>query len=178
MSAATQEAVPTLVPPNGGLALLAGGSGTVFKLFSEAAGGRLSLVEHPIDPGVLVPPHIHSREDQISLILEGTVDMLVGESTYRCPPGTYITKPRGLPHAFWNPTMRPARLLEISVPGGVEHYMRSLFEHLLAAAGSPDPRTLRGLADDYGITLVPELAVELCGRHGVHLMGTRTTAGG
>ncbi|HEU5001632.1 MAG TPA: cupin domain-containing protein [Actinomycetota bacterium] len=168
------EVAPTVVGPGEGLALLAGGSGTVFKLFSAEAGGRLSLVEHPVDPGVLIPPHVHSREDQISLILEGTVDMLVGEKTFRCPAGSYVTKPRGLPHAFWNPTAQPARLLEISLPGGVEHYMRSMFEHLLATAGSPDPKVLHALADAYGITLAPELAVQLCGRHGVRLMGTRS----
>lgn len=163
--------------PSEGLALLAGGSGTIFKLWAEELDGSISIVEHPIEPGVLVPPHVHSREDQVSLVLEGTVGMLVGDQTLHCPAGSYVCKPRGLPHAFWNETSLPARLAEICVPGGVERYMQRLFDHLIAQQGSPNPQFLHALTEEYGIRLVPELAVQLSARHGVQLMGTRPPAG-
>lgn len=166
-----------LTGPSEGLALLAGGRGTIFKLWAEELNGRISIVEHPIEPGVLVPPHVHSREDQIALVLEGTVGMLVGDQTLLCPPGSYVCKPRGLPHAFWNQTSQPARLAEICVPGGVERYMQRLFEQLIDHKGSPNPQFLHALAEEYGIRLVPELAIQLSAQHGVRLMGTRPPAG-
>ncbi len=48
-----------------------GGLGVVFRLMGQATGGALSVVEHPIAPGTLVPPHTHSREDEYSYVLEG-----------------------------------------------------------------------------------------------------------
>jgi quercetin dioxygenase-like cupin family protein len=72
-------------------------------------GGRVSVVEHPIDPGILVPPHIHSREDQISYVIDGEVEMLVGDDVLHCAAGAYVFKPRGVRHGFWNlGTDRPA----------------------------------------------------------------------
>ncbi len=114
------EAISTVVRSGQGLSLHGGGSGTDFKLWSEATGGILSVVEHPIDPGVLVPPHIHSREDQTSYVIEGEVNILVGEDVLRCTEGSYVFKPRNIPHTFWNEGSVPARLVEISTPGAVE----------------------------------------------------------
>jgi quercetin dioxygenase-like cupin family protein len=89
-----------LVAPAQGKAMTAGGSGTTFKLYADDTGGPVSVVEHPIDPGILVPPHIHSREDQISYIIDGEVEMLVGDDVLHCTAGAYVFKPRGLRHAF------------------------------------------------------------------------------
>lgn len=143
----------------------------MFKLGSGQLGGRLSVVEHPIDPGVLVPPHIHSLEDQISLVVAGSVDMLVGEQTFHCEIGAYVFKPRGIPHTFWNAGSAPARIAEISVPGGAEVYMEELFEYLAAAGGAADSGQISGIASRYGITLLPALAQRLCDEHGLRLMG-------
>jgi mannose-6-phosphate isomerase-like protein (cupin superfamily) len=100
---------PKFVPGGAGRSLRAGGFGTDFNLWSENSRGLLSVVEHPIDAGILGPPHVHSREDQTSYVIEGQVDMLVGEETFRRPPGSYVFKPRGIPHTFWNPGGLPAR---------------------------------------------------------------------
>ena len=152
-----------------GRSLHAGGSGTDFKLWSEATGGILSVVEHPIDPGVLVPPHVHSREDQTSYVVEGTIDILVGDSVIHCAAGSYVFKPRGVPHTFWNPGTEPARLVEISTPGGIERYMEGLFE--LLGSGSAEPAAIMDLAAQHGLTLLPELGRELAARHGLRVMG-------
>ena len=36
--------------------------------------------------------------------------------------GSYIYKPCGTPHTYWNPTNAPARLLEVTCPAGFENY--------------------------------------------------------
>lgn len=151
--------------------MLGGGSGTVFKLWSEQLGGHLSIVEHPIDPGILVPPHVHSREDQISFVIEGSVDMLVGEQTLHCEVGSYVFKPRDLPHTFWNVGPTRARIVEVSVPGGAERYMEELFGYLASVATPPDAEHIAGIAARYGITLLPAVAERLCAQHGLRLMG-------
>src|SRR5687768_15233290 len=60
-----------VVRPGEGLAGgLAPGIGVVFKIDGSDAGGALSIVEHPFDVGALVPPHVHTLEDEISVVLE------------------------------------------------------------------------------------------------------------
>ena len=162
--------VRTTVIHNGeGRVLEGGGSGTHFKLWSESTGAVLSIVEHPIDPGVLVPPHVHSREDQTSYVVEGAVNILVGEDIFHCSPGSYVFKPRNIPHTFWNESSTPARLIEISTPGGVERYMEGLFE--MIASGTATPETVGELAGRFGMTLLPDLGREIARDRGLRVMG-------
>jgi quercetin dioxygenase-like cupin family protein len=169
VSSSDSDRRAVVVAAGDGKAMIAGGSGTIFKLDAGDTGGGVSVVEHPIDPGVLVPPHVHSREDQISHVVEGEVEMLVGDDVLHCAAGAWVFKPRGLRHTFWNAGERPARLAEISSPGGVERYMEELFGML--AAGPPDPGQLQRLAAEYGITLLPSLAQQLAAERGLRIMG-------
>ena len=62
-----------LVAPGKGEAVALGGVGVVFKIPGSQTGGAFSIVEHPIEPGTLIPPHTHSKEDELSYVLEGEV---------------------------------------------------------------------------------------------------------
>ena len=62
----------TVVEPGGGrVGRLGPGVGVHFKIDGEDTGGALSIVEHPFEVGALVRPHVHTREDEISIVLEG-----------------------------------------------------------------------------------------------------------
>lgn len=58
-----------MLSPREGKSVRLGGLGVDFKIAGEQTGGLFSIVEHPIDPGVLVPPHTHTREDEFSYLL-------------------------------------------------------------------------------------------------------------
>jgi len=60
-----------VIPPHQGKAVSLGGLGVVFKISGESSEGRFSTVEHPLDPGRIVHPHVHAHEDEFSYILEG-----------------------------------------------------------------------------------------------------------
>ena len=55
--------------PQGGLGTI----GVAFKLWGRDTGGALSIVEHPFPVGALVPPHLHTREDEYSIVTEGEI---------------------------------------------------------------------------------------------------------
>ncbi len=62
---------PTLVvKPGEGRSVWLGGMGVVFKVSGEDTGGAFAVVEHPIEPGRLVLPHVHLNEDEYSYVLE------------------------------------------------------------------------------------------------------------
>jgi hypothetical protein len=55
---------PKVVAAGEGRAVSLGGMGVVFKLSGAQTGGAFAVVEHPIEPGPLVLPHVHAREDE------------------------------------------------------------------------------------------------------------------
>ncbi len=100
-----------VVAPREGAKVDLGGLGVDFKIWGEATRGGISVVEHPMEPGRLVPAHVHHDEDELSYILEGTFGVKVGEEIAEAGPGSYVFKPRGVAHTFWNPGPAPARLI-------------------------------------------------------------------
>jgi len=74
-------------------------------------GGRFALVEHPLPARPLgAPIHTHHDEDEFSFVLAGEIQVQIGTRVITAGEGTLITKPREVPHAFWNATDSPARI--------------------------------------------------------------------
>ena len=147
--------------------LMAGPLGAVLLLEPQATDGRFSLVEHPLAPRALgAPVHTHRNEDEYSLVLEGTIGIEIGGEAFEATAGDFVVKPRGIPHAFWNPTDTPARLLELIVPGGFERYFAELGQSL-GRPGPPDLAALGELGSRYGLELDPESIPRLAAQHGL-----------
>src|SRR5262245_7303139 len=146
----TSQAPPlTIVQPGHGPQGDLGSIGVVFKLWGSDTGGALSIVEHPFPVGALVPPHMHTREDEYSIVTEGQIGFRSGEREVVLGPGGYITKPRGELHTMWNAGSTPARMIEVISPAGFEHFFRELSEVL--SAGPPRLEDVGALADKYGL---------------------------
>lgn len=159
-----------LVAPGKGEAVALGGVGVIYKLLGSQTGSAFSIVEHPIEPGTLVPPHTHSKEDEFSYVLEGEVGVKIGDLVLQATPGFYVLKPKGIPHTFWNAGPRPARLLEIISPAGFEAFFREM-ALLFSPAGPPDFGEVARLAGRYGVTLHPEWIEELAAKYHLKLLG-------
>ena len=139
----------TVVQPGEGRIGELGSIGVAFKLWGEDTGGAISIVEHPFPVGALVPPHLHTREDEYSIVTEGEIGFRSGDREAVLGPGGYITKPRGELHAMWNAGNVPARMIEVISPAGFEHFFRELSD--LTAAGPPDIAAIGALAEAYGL---------------------------
>ncbi len=160
-----------VITPGDRETLLHGPLGAVLMLGGDRTAGRLSLVEHPLEPRALGSPvHTHRHEDEYSVVLAGLVGAQIGEQTVEAGPGTVLVKPRGVPHAFWNPADRPARLLEIISPAGFEGYFADLGE-LFAGQGPPDPGRRAKLAGRYGLDLDLASVPRLAAAHGLRVPG-------
>jgi quercetin dioxygenase-like cupin family protein len=154
-----------VVRPDQGQSVSLGGMGVVFRLAGQDTGEAFAVVEHPLEPRRLTWPHVHAREDEYSFVLEGVIGARVGDQVIEAVgAGSYLCKPRGLPHAFWNPGPKPARLLEIISPPGFEAYFAEL-----AAAGDPERR--EELAQKYGVTYFSDWTPDLTKRYNLKLPG-------
>jgi uncharacterized cupin superfamily protein len=112
-------------------------------------GQALSVVEHPFPVGALVPPHLHTRGDEYSIVTESEIGFRSGDREVVLGPGGYITKPRGELHTMWNAGKTPARMIEVISPAGFENFFRDLTD--LTAAGPPASDAVAALADSYGL---------------------------
>lgn len=104
-----------------------GGFGVVWKMDASLSGGRFSIVHHPLAPRALAAPlHRHHDEDEYSYVLHGTLGALLGDEVITAGPGTWVFKPRGQWHTFWNAGDAPCEIIEIISPGGFENYFREV----------------------------------------------------
>ena len=158
-----------VIAPGEGYSISLGGLGIIHKLSGEDTGGSFAIVEHPLQPGALAaPPHTHLNEDEFSLVLEGEVGVQIGERVYRATPGTYILKPRGIPHTFWNSGTQPARIMEIISPAGFEKYFEEIAEVVSVAAGEPPDRAkILKIATRYGLSFHWERMEEIMEKYNV-----------
>jgi quercetin dioxygenase-like cupin family protein len=153
------------VAAGGGRLADLGGVGVHFKVLGDTTGGAVAVVEHPIAPRVIVEPHMHRHEDELSYVIEGTVWARVGDRELEASAGSYVWKPRNVLHTFWNPGAAPARLLEIITPAGFERF----FEELAALLEQPDETAdaeVSELCDRYGLTFDHSWLPELESRFG------------
>src|SRR3954465_13736791 len=144
------------------------GLGMTHKVDGERLAGRLLVMEGVIPPGTLIHPHTHTREDECSFVLDGELQYLVGDAVCTVGPGSYVPKPRGVRHAFWNSTTKPARVMEMHTPATFDTYYDELGALVQARAHRPDDlaSAFDRLAARYGLTLHWDDVSMLVGRYG------------
>lgn len=169
---ANVEAMRLTVEPgeNRGKSFQEGGIGVLFKIYGQETGEALAVVEHPIDPHRLVPPHTHSDIDEYSYVLEGEIGARIGDRILTAPVGTYVLKPRRIMHTFWNATDKPARILEILSPAKFEKFFEAMGD-LFKSPGPDMPERLGALAAAHNSQLSMDWVSELKSTYGLKLLG-------
>jgi quercetin dioxygenase-like cupin family protein len=158
--------VKVVQPGEGRAGGLGPGVGVVFKIDAADSGGAVSIVEHPFAVGALVPPHIHRREDEYSIVLEGEIGFRSNDQEVVLGPGGYIVKPRNEVHAMWNAGSVPARMIEVITPAGFEDFFRALTD--MTALGPPDPAAVADLAERYELPFAePDWLPDVIARYGL-----------
>jgi len=118
---------PEIKLPEAGASFDFGGLGVEWKIDAAETGRGFSVVHHPMAPHALAAPlHRHHREDEYSYVLEGRLGALLGDDVVTAGPGTWVHKPRGQWHTFWNAGDTQCRIIEVISPGGFEDYFREV----------------------------------------------------
>ena len=129
------------------------GSRVRIMLSGEQTGGAFTMVEDVTPPGGGPPPHIHSREDEGFVVLEGEIEILAGDRWVRGPPGTAAFAPRGVPHTYRNAGSTPSRMLVTISPAGFEKFFVEVDR--MSASGPPTPEKLIELGAKFGLEFLP-----------------------
>lgn len=126
-------------------------------LSGKDTGGAYCLLEVSLAPGMAVPCHTHTREDEVYFVLAGDLEATVGEETFVLHPGDTLLAPRDIPHQLRNSGNTTNHYLLVFSPSGFEEFI------MATAVSAPDNavapteppaiavRNVHELAASYGI---------------------------
>lgn len=136
-------------------------AGALAHLRAGAAetGGRWAMVDQIAERGYSVPLHIHNREAETLLVIDGTVRVVCGDAEYLLSAGGLTILPMGRSHAFvvTSPT---ARILALTEPAGFEEFVAEVGTPRTGPSLPPEPAAppdfaaLAAVAARYGIEIV------------------------
>ena len=94
----------------------------------KAALPHLTVLEFAIDGAYEGPdPHTHADHTDSFYVLEGELELTLGDETFVAGPGTFAAAPPGVRHGFKLPGgSGRVRFLNVHAPGGFEHDMRRM----------------------------------------------------
>ena len=106
-------------------------------------------MEFVTPPGKGVALHVHEREDELVYLLEGEIEVTLGNQKMKAIPGVMALLPRGIPHGFTNVGNKSSRLLDTILPGQFDNYFVELAA--LYAVGEPSDEQIEALSRKYRI---------------------------
>lgn len=99
--------------------------GSTFSVLLDAAAtdGQLTVGRFDAPRGEAPPFHMHTREDEVFMLIKGTALVWAGEQEHELAEGGIVYLPRNIPHGY-RITSDRADLLLIATPGGLEGMFR------------------------------------------------------
>jgi len=136
------------------------GSRYSYPLQCEHTNGTLAIVDVFKRQGTEPPPHLHSREHEIFVILDGEIDLHAAADSFTGGPGGVAFLPSGIAHRF---ALKQAwgHALVVAVPGGFDQYLVPFSDrctHLDEPPLCDAPPDIPGLisrGQEFGIEFLP-----------------------
>ncbi len=127
------------------------GDKMTFKLTGEDTANQYTLIEQNNEPGVGIPTHVHTGEDEVFKVIEGRLELSVGGETTILNPGDIGFCPRNVPHS-WRVVGNSNAKVDLSFfPSGLER----MFEELAQLPpGRPDMKVVGEICGRYGLRFV------------------------
>jgi mannose-6-phosphate isomerase-like protein (cupin superfamily) len=138
---------PIVSSPATGLTFYVFGRRNIMHATAVQTGGAVGIWEAFPEPGMGVPLHQHSREDEVFRVLAGDFRFRCGSEEYLATTGATITLPRNVPHSFQNIGATSGHLLTMVIPGGFEQ----IFLDTEALGPEPSAADLAALDAKYGV---------------------------
>ena len=126
----------------------------VFKVTGEESAGLLTFLEYHAESGSRgTSLHSHDGHEEGFYVIEGVLDMQLGDEKLKARPGAWVFVPRGAVHAFWNSSPAPCRFVATFTPPGFEKFFEEL-AGMLAGGLTRDAAAMEDLSRRHGIRTV------------------------
>lgn len=161
------DITPVLIKPGEGEQFFNPSSSFTRKITATDTNGAFSSVETIVNDGWLVgPPHLHRQLDELAYVIEGTITVLVGQEVVEVSAGSWHLRPRNIIHTFWNKSGKPAKIIDIYLPGGFEEYLKKLCD-VYKKYGKIEIAEVKKFVKNYDIELHFELLGPLIEKYGL-----------
>jgi quercetin dioxygenase-like cupin family protein len=142
-----------VVSPGEGNRMSALGLAAIEKIRSADNGGVCYAFEVISPAGFGIPPHVHTHEDEILYVIEGELEVFLGDQILRAGPGSVLNFTRGTAHGFQGLGTPISRVLHVVTPGtSLEQFLHELVS---LPPGPPDMPRVAALFGKYGMEIIP-----------------------
>ena len=123
-------------------------------------GGAYCLLDVGLAPGMMVPRHTHTREDEVYYVLKGELEVIVGDEVFNLRTGDTLMAPRDIPHRLRNSGNVENHYLLMFSPSG--------FEEFLMATAVPAPDNAAAPTKPPAVTV--QNVLELAAAYGIQFV--------
>ena len=96
--------------------VIAAGAIKLERLVLPTPGGLLQANIHIVSPGGASDGFIEHAGEEVGYVLEGTLELVLGEQHYTLAEGDVFTFPSHIPHGYRNPGTGVVRILWVNTP--------------------------------------------------------------
>jgi len=132
---------PVHLPAGTGKTFWGPGDAYTFLATGAETNGAYFQLKAVVGVGGGPPPHLHHDEDETFYVVDGCLEMRLGEETISVNSGDYVSVPRGTVHSYRNIGSSPAVMLVTFVPAGFERFFEEVFDPATDPALPPPPPT-------------------------------------
>lgn len=149
-----EEAV--VCQPGQGEAVSIAGAIYYIKATGEQTDGKYSSMEILVSPGCVSLRHRHEAQECL-FVIDGEFTFEIDGLHFGGGPGTCVSVPSMAFHSYHNEGKKPARLLAINMPAGIEKFIKEVAHVVVDREAPPvafDPedfKRMRALAPQYHI---------------------------
>lgn len=145
---------PIIVQPGAGKNLDFGPAGESSVMLSgEQTGGTLAVLLNTDAEGGGPPPHVHSNDDELFLVIDGHYSFFSEGRWTEVSAGGVVYLPKGTVHAYRNNGPGTGRLWVLTTPSGFERFFARYAAEVSNPAG-PDMQRIVDISREYGIEYV------------------------
>jgi quercetin dioxygenase-like cupin family protein len=115
------------------------------KLTAAQTDGHLGMWLWVARRGATAPLHVHHRDDEQFLVIDGEVRFIVGDERLDAHAGDLVFLPREVPHAYLV-VSETARVVGSATPGGFESFFAELGTPVRPGAPAAPPPAIEAMA--------------------------------
>ncbi len=144
---------PKIIKDKEGEVLNVIGDMQTHKLVGAETSNQIVEWVDDVEPGVGIPPHVHTREDEIFRVISGQVEITVDGKATVLEAGDTAFAPKNIPHSWKVVGTEKARMITSAFPAGIE----VMFKELAALPpGPPDFEKVAEICGNYGISFLQQ----------------------
>ncbi|MEY8849767.1 cupin domain-containing protein [Psychroserpens sp. XS_ASV72] len=151
IASATEYLKSKIVRDDEGKTLNVIGDIQTHKLVGSETNNQIVEWVDNVEPGTGIPPHVHTKEDEIFRVIKGIVEIMVDGKTTILNPGDVAFAPKNLPHSWKVVGTEKAKMITSAFPAGIELMFKELAD---LPPGPPNFDVVTEICGRYGISFI------------------------